>query len=39
MAMEKWRENPDEELAKIFKRSELSTFWSCLLYTSDAADE
>jgi len=28
MAMEKWRENPDEELAKIFKRSELSTFWS-----------
>ena len=28
MAMEKWRENPDEELAKIFKRSELSTFWT-----------
>ena len=26
--MEKWRENPDEELAKIFKRSELSTFWT-----------
>ena len=28
MGMEKWRENPDEELAKIFKRSELSTFWT-----------
>ena len=28
MGMQKWRENPDEELAKIFKRSELSTFWS-----------
>ena len=26
--MEKWRENPDEELAKVFKRSELSTFWT-----------
>jgi hypothetical protein len=28
MGMEKWRENPDEELAQIFKRSELSTFWT-----------
>ena len=28
MGMQKWRENPDEELAKIFKRSELSTFWT-----------
>ena len=26
--MEKWREDPDEELAQIFKRSELSTFWT-----------
>ena len=28
MGMQKWREDPDEELAKIFKRSELSTFWT-----------
>jgi len=28
MGMEKWREDPDEELAQIFKRSELSTFWT-----------
>ena len=28
MGMQKWRENPDEELAKIFRRSELSTFWT-----------
>ena len=26
--MEKWREDPVEELVKIFKRSELSTFWT-----------
>ena len=26
--MEKWRENPDEELVKIFTRTELSTFWT-----------
>jgi hypothetical protein len=23
-----WRENPEEELVKVFKRSELSTFWT-----------
>jgi len=26
--MEKWREDPEEELVKIFNRSELSTFWT-----------
>ena len=26
--MEKWREDPEEELVKIFSRSELSTFWT-----------
>ena len=26
--MEKWREDPDEELVKIFTRTELSTFWT-----------
>ena len=26
--MEKWREDPKEELVKIFERSELSTFWT-----------
>ena len=26
--MEKWRDDPEEELVKIFHRSELSTFWT-----------
>ena len=26
--MEKWRDDPEEELVKIFQRSELSTFWT-----------
>ena len=26
--MEKWRDDPEEELVKIFNRSELSTFWT-----------
>ena len=28
MSTMNWRENPDEELVKVFKRSELSTFWT-----------
>tara|TARA_Y100000588_G_scaffold306365_1_gene330048 strand:- start:815 stop:1933 length:1119 start_codon:yes stop_codon:yes gene_type:complete len=28
MSTMNWRENPEEELVKVFKRSELSTFWT-----------
>ena len=30
--MEKWRDDPEEELVKIFQRSELSTFWTTNIY-------